>query len=172
MISRCETSLILVLSHGFSNKLFFQHLILFIMSISILHFWATSSFQVRTEPGSLWSPSLLLGGLGSKLMDECPSWPATCAVSTALPAENERSRMFSVPLQSTAALPSAVISQVAFVLNTHCVVSLPLFTCMSTEWLLCIFQCSNPSCYWSSPSQCKVELQCVLLLTMFNRYVN
>lgn len=65
MISRRETSLILVLSHGFNNKLFFQLLILFITSISILHFWATSSFQVRTEAGSLWSPSLLWGWPGS-----------------------------------------------------------------------------------------------------------
>lgn len=65
MISRCETSLILVSSYGFSSKLFFQLLILFITSISILRFWATSSFQVRTEPGSLWSSSLLLGWWGS-----------------------------------------------------------------------------------------------------------
>lgn len=105
-------------------------------------------------------------------MDECPSWAATYAVSTPLPAENERSRMFSVPLQSAAALLNAVISQVAFFLNTHCVTSLPLFTCMSTDWLLCVFHCGNPSCYWSPPSWCNVALQCVLLLTMFNKYVN
>lgn len=58
-----------------------------------------------------------------------------------------------------------------FFLHSHCVISLPLFTCMSAYWLLCVFQCSNPNCYWSPLSQCSVALQFVLLLTMFNKYV-
>lgn len=62
MISRCETSLILVLSHGFNNNLSFQLSSLFIMSIYILHFGATHSFQVRTELGSLCSPSYCWAG--------------------------------------------------------------------------------------------------------------
>lgn len=62
MISRCETSLILVLSRGFNSNLSFQLLRLFIMSISVLHFGATHSFQVRTELGSLWSPSCCWAG--------------------------------------------------------------------------------------------------------------
>lgn len=67
------------LSQGFKNKLFFELLFPFVMRISVLQFGAASSFWERTEPDSLWSPSLLLGWLGSSWrMNVLPGQPLCC----------------------------------------------------------------------------------------------
>lgn len=106
---------------------------------------------------------------GCQLVDESPSWPATVLF---LLSSQQRMRDQGCSLCPCGALINEGISHILLVLNSRCVISLPLFTGMSADWLLCVFQCSNPSCFWSPPSQCSVVLQFVLLLTMFIKYVN
>lgn len=172
MVSRCETSLILVLSQGFKNKLFFEVLFPFVMRISVLQFGAASSFWKRTEPGSLWSPSLLLGWLGSSWrMNVLPGQPL-CCFSCTPSREWETKDVLRAPAEHSC--PAEWSYFWIFFCLKYPLCHFPTFIHMYVNRLafLCVFQCSNPNCYWSPPSQCSVALQFVLLLTMFNKYVN
>lgn len=136
-IRRCKTSLILVLSHGFNNKFFFELLFLFVMRISVLQFGAGSSFGVRTDQAL--SGVLCCCSAGWIAADGwVPFLTSHCAVSPAFPAENEKPRMFSVPPWSTAALLNEGIFQIF--LSWIAIVSFPYLyshVCQQTD--CCVF---------------------------------